>query len=184
MAQMELQSGSHISLMSCTFDGVKHVSRGWEYAWKWYSDEVMHSKTRRCKLHVWWFLGGVGVEMHVRTIFPWLFAYAWFINLKKCTRMQNLAFVRTYTFMMKSTESFINETPGVSCLKMFYRYLHVCCLWLSYTDVQKSAYFKPNICSELNITSLILCRLSFPTWWTFGRWLLFYFLRYTLFLQL
>ncbi len=38
MAQMKLQSGSHISLMSCTFDGVKHVSQGWEYAWQWYAD--------------------------------------------------------------------------------------------------------------------------------------------------
>ncbi len=28
-------------------------------------------------------------------------------------RTQNLAFVRTYTFRMKSTESFINETPDV-----------------------------------------------------------------------
>ncbi len=34
-----------------------------------------------------------------------------FINLKKITRTQNLAFVRTYIFRMKSTESFINETP-------------------------------------------------------------------------
>ncbi len=31
----------------------------------------MHLK-RRCKLHIWWFLGGVGVEMHLRTIFSWL----------------------------------------------------------------------------------------------------------------
>ncbi len=126
MVQMELQSGSHISLMSCTFDGVKHVSRGWEYALKWYADEVMHSKTRHCKLHIWWFLGGVGVEMHVRTIFPWLgfikrfLRRFWrmhgFINLKKFTRTQNLAFVHMYTFRMKSTESFINETPGHSLL--------------------------------------------------------------------
>ncbi len=123
MAQIELLSGSHISLMSCTFDGVKQVSRGWEYAWKWYADEVMHSKTRRCKLHIWWYLGGVGVEMHVCTIFPWLgfikgfLCRFWhthgFINLKKIKHMQNLAFVRTYTFRMKSTESFINETPGL-----------------------------------------------------------------------
>ncbi len=27
--------------------------------------------------------------------------------------VQNLAFVRTYTFRMKSTWSFINETPGL-----------------------------------------------------------------------
>ncbi len=97
--------------------------------------------------------------------------------IKRNTRKQNLAFVRTYTFRMKSTESFINETPGVSCHKMLYRYLHECCLWLSYTDVQKSAYFKLNICSELNITSLILCRHSFPTWWTFGRWATFLFFK-------
>ncbi len=37
-----------------------------------------------------------------------------FINLKTFVRMQNLAFVHTYTFRMKSTESFINETPGDS----------------------------------------------------------------------
>ncbi len=36
-----------------------------------------------------------------------------FINLKKFTRTLNLAFVRTYTFRMKSTESFINKTPGL-----------------------------------------------------------------------
>ncbi len=30
--------------------------------------------------------------------------------------MQNLAFVRTYTFRMKSKESFINETPGAYLL--------------------------------------------------------------------
>ncbi len=35
-----------------------------------------------------------------------------FINLKTFVRMQNLAFVRTYTFRMKSTESFIHEAPG------------------------------------------------------------------------
>jgi len=34
-----------------------------------------------------------------------------FINLKTFVRTQNLAFVHTYTFRMKSTESFINETP-------------------------------------------------------------------------
>ncbi len=51
------------------------VSRGWEYAWKWYADGVMHRKMRRCKLHIWWFLGGVGVEMHVRTIFPLCLAH-------------------------------------------------------------------------------------------------------------
>ncbi len=36
-----------------------------------------------------------------------------FINLKKFTRTLNLAFVRTYTFRMKSTEIFINKTPGL-----------------------------------------------------------------------
>ncbi len=33
-----------------------------------------------------------------------------FINLEKFTCKQNLAFVLTYTFRMKSMESFINET--------------------------------------------------------------------------
>ncbi len=32
----------------------------------------MHSKTRHCKLHIWWFRGGVGVEMHASAIFPCL----------------------------------------------------------------------------------------------------------------
>ncbi len=36
-----------------------------------------------------------------------------FINLKTFTCMQNLAFVCTYTFRMKSMESFINKTPDV-----------------------------------------------------------------------
>ncbi len=36
-----------------------------------------------------------------------------FINLIKFTRTQNLAFVHTNTFRMKSTDSFINETPDV-----------------------------------------------------------------------
>ncbi len=35
-----------------------------------------------------------------------------FINLKTCVRTQNLAFLRKYTFRMKSTESFIHEAPG------------------------------------------------------------------------
>ncbi len=34
-----------------------------------------------------------------------------FINLKTLVRMQNLTFVPTYTFRMKSTGSFINEAP-------------------------------------------------------------------------
>ncbi len=38
--------------------------------------------------------------------------YAWFNKSEKITHTQNLAFVHTYTFRMKSTESFINETPG------------------------------------------------------------------------
>ncbi len=37
-----------------------------------------------------------------------------FINLKTFVRTQNFAFVPTYTFRMKSTESFINETPDLS----------------------------------------------------------------------
>ncbi len=36
-----------------------------------------------------------------------------FINLKTFVRTQNLASVRMYTFRMKSTVSFIHETPGV-----------------------------------------------------------------------
>ncbi len=32
----------------------------------------MHRESRRCKLDIWWSLGGDGMEMHVRTIFPWL----------------------------------------------------------------------------------------------------------------
>ncbi len=47
-------------------------------------------------------------------IFAQVLAYVWFNKSdKKLTRTHNLAFVRTYTFRMKSTESFINETPGV-----------------------------------------------------------------------
>ncbi len=34
LPKRELQAGSHIFLMSCTFAGVKHLSRGWQYAWK------------------------------------------------------------------------------------------------------------------------------------------------------
>ncbi len=65
---------------------------------------------------------GVGVEMHIHTLFPCLgflkrfVCRFWcthgFINLKKKKHTQNLAFVHTDTFRMKSTESFINETPG------------------------------------------------------------------------
>ncbi len=46
MAQMQLQSGRCLTVLNM-------VSLGWEYAWKLYADEVMHSKTRRCKLHIW-----------------------------------------------------------------------------------------------------------------------------------
>ncbi len=53
MAQMELQSGSHISLMSCTFDGVKHVVTWMGICMEMICNEVVHSKTRRCKLHIW-----------------------------------------------------------------------------------------------------------------------------------
>ncbi len=35
-----------------------------------------------------------------------------FINLKTFVRMQNLAFVHTYTFRMKPTLSFTHEAPG------------------------------------------------------------------------
>ncbi len=63
MAQMELQSGSHIFLMSCTFDSVKHDVTWMGICMEWYADEVVHSKTRLFKLHIWWFLEGVEVEM-------------------------------------------------------------------------------------------------------------------------
>ncbi len=56
---------SYISLISWSFDGVKHGVTRMGICIEWYADEVMHSKTRRCELHIWWFLGGVGVEMHV-----------------------------------------------------------------------------------------------------------------------
>ncbi len=36
-----------------------------------------------------------------------------FINLKMYVRTQNLAFVHTYTFRIKSTESLIHEAPDV-----------------------------------------------------------------------
>ncbi len=122
------------------------MSRGWEYAWKLYADEVIHSKTRRCKLHIWWFLGGDWVEMHIHTIFPWLgfitgflctfwcthafinahthnlpltgiykgifvhvLVYACFYKSENICAYANLAFVHTYTFRMKSTESLIHE---------------------------------------------------------------------------
>ncbi len=86
------------------------MSRGWEYAWKWYADEVMHRKTRRCKLHIWLFLVGDGVKMHVRTIFPWPGFRMPFLR----RFWLNLAFVLTYFFWMKSTESFIHEAPVMS----------------------------------------------------------------------
>ncbi len=77
------------------------VSHAWECAW--YADEVMHSKTRRCKLRIWLFPVRDGVEMHVHTIFTWLVFVRVF-----CTGY----FVRTYTFRMKPPESLIHETPG------------------------------------------------------------------------
>ncbi len=68
MVQMELQSGSHISLTSCTIDGVK--------TWC-HMDWNMHGNYLQMRLcivkpgvDIWLFLGGDGVEMHVRTIFP------------------------------------------------------------------------------------------------------------------
>ncbi len=39
-----------------------------------------------------------------------------FINLKTCVRKQILAFVCTYPFRMKSTESFIHEARGLTCV--------------------------------------------------------------------
>ncbi len=38
------------------------------------------------------------------------------VNLKTCVHTQNLAFVRTYTFMIKSMESFIHEAPELDRL--------------------------------------------------------------------
>ncbi len=78
----------------------------------------MHSKTRHCKLHIW----SQGGDAHTHTfplpgifkeIFVQVLVYTWFYKSeKKITHTQNLAFVHTDTFRMKSTESFINETPG------------------------------------------------------------------------
>ncbi len=53
MVQMELQSGSHISLMSCTIDVVKHGVTWMVIRIKLYGDEVMHSKIRRCNGYFW-----------------------------------------------------------------------------------------------------------------------------------
>ncbi len=99
---MELQSGSHISLMSYTFDGVKHVSRRWEYAWEWYADLFI------VKLGIVSSIYGhfgeeSGVEMHMCTLFPWLrfikgifaqvLAYAWFYKSEKIHKSSICAYV-------------------------------------------------------------------------------------------
>ncbi len=42
-----------------------------------------------------------------------------FINLETFVRMQNLAFVHTYTFRMKSKESFIHEATGTVTFSFF-----------------------------------------------------------------
>ncbi len=60
---MELQSGSHISLMSCTIDVVKHGVTWMVIRIKLYGDEVMHSKTRRCNVISGRSLGG-DARMH------------------------------------------------------------------------------------------------------------------------
>ncbi len=52
-----------------------------------------------------------------------------FINLKTFVRMQNLAFVRMYTFRITSTESFIHEAPGASSVCVFD--LKECCRLIS-----------------------------------------------------
>ncbi len=71
MAQMELHTGSR-SLMSCTFD-VLNTSRGWEYACRWYADEVMHSKKIGGVSTIdGYFWGGGGGGVYMRTIFTWL----------------------------------------------------------------------------------------------------------------
>ncbi len=66
------------------------------------------------------------METQVHTIFPLLgiikeilrrFTCTYdFINLKTFVCTKNQAFVPSYTLRMKSTESFINETPGLSKL--------------------------------------------------------------------
>ncbi len=64
----------------------------------------MHSKTRHCKLHIW--RQGEDARMHnvpLTGIYKGIFA-----------QVQNLAFVLTYIFRMKSTEIFINETPALN----------------------------------------------------------------------
>ncbi len=117
---MAFKSVSHISLMSCTFDGVKHgvtwMRICMEMICRWVHS--MHSKAtvkRRC-------ISGRRRTGDARThnlpltgickgIFAQVLAYG-FINLKTFVRTQNLAFVRTYTFRIKSTESFIHEAPG------------------------------------------------------------------------
>ncbi len=43
-----------------------------------------------------------------------------FINLKTFVRMQNLAFVRSFTFRMKSTERFIHEAPGLKSMMQYF----------------------------------------------------------------
>ncbi len=90
------------------------VSGGWETAWKWYADEVMHGKTRHCKLHIRWLQGGVGVEMHVRTHFPWLgfikgffaqvLVYTWFYKSEKKCRSKSIfcAYLHIFGWYLKS----------------------------------------------------------------------------------
>lgn len=44
-------------------------SHGLDYACILYADEVVYSKTKHCKLNIWYFQGRDGVEMYVNTIF-------------------------------------------------------------------------------------------------------------------
>ncbi len=85
MGQVELQSESHISLMSCTF----------AVQTRCHVDGNMNGNDMQMKLCI---VKRVGVEMHVRSIFPSLgfikgsFCRFWhthgFINLKKFTHTQ------------------------------------------------------------------------------------------------
>ncbi len=59
-------STCHEKMPAARFTHAKN--RHWEYAWEWYADEVMHCKTRCYKLHIWWFLGGFGVEIMPKII--------------------------------------------------------------------------------------------------------------------
>ncbi len=108
---------AHISWTSCTFDGVKH------------GDGNVHGndmQMRLCivKLGVVSSIYGDFVEesrwrctcaqSSLTGVYKGIFCTYAFIILKTFVRTQNLAFVRTYTFRMKSMESFIHKAPVLS----------------------------------------------------------------------